>query len=270
MAHIEKCLVPNLAATTRLEINFLALNYEDGPGISNPGSEKLHIHNIARNTSRPSGFAENHNHIFHSFPAVSSFVLMNPDCIPLPGSVDGLLAAKTADAAIVEGRQWPFEHPKEYDAITMETPWASFAFALIDSNFYRAARGMDELYFLYCEDVDLSWRAWLMGYRILYEPKAQIMHFTDGYFARPDRISREQYYSTRNFLLLCRKFFGEASEKDARQMLRENISPELYRAVVQDYQNNLARHIDLSFEGKVHPNIRLYGLNQFAKHRNLQ
>lgn len=270
MSHIEKCLVPNLAATTALEINFLALNYEDGPGISSPGTEKLRIFNIDRDTSRVSGFAENHNYIFRSFPATSSFVLMNPDCIPLPGSVDGLLAAKAPDVAIVEGRQWPFEHPKEYDAQTMETPWASFAFALIDSDFYSEARGMDELYFLYCEDVDLSWRAWLMGYRILYEPRAQIMHFTDGYFARPDRISKEQYYSMRNFLLICRKFFGVKGEENAQRMLRENISPDLYHAVIQDYQNNLAPHIDLSFEGKSHPNIRLYGLNQFAKHRNLQ
>ena len=62
--------------------------------------------------------------------------LINPDCVPLPGSIDRLIERKTDKVAIVEGRQWPFEHPKKYDQKTLETPWASGAFELIDSDFY--------------------------------------------------------------------------------------------------------------------------------------
>ena len=74
---------------------------------------------------------------------------------------------------------------------------------------------MDELYFLYAEDVDLSWRAWLKGYRVLYEPAAQIIHFTNGRFERDDLISNEQYYGLRNFILISRKFFGKKGEESA-------------------------------------------------------
>ena len=35
---------------------------------------------------------------------------------------------------------------------------------------------LDERFFMYCEDVDLSWRAQLAGYRCVYAPKAVVYH----------------------------------------------------------------------------------------------
>lgn len=37
--------------------------------------------------------------------------------------------------------------------------------------------GFDELHFAYLEDLDLGYRARICGYRNLYEPKAQVLHF---------------------------------------------------------------------------------------------
>jgi GT2 family glycosyltransferase len=36
--------------------------------------------------------------------------------------------------------------------------------------------GFDEDFFMYCEDVDLNWRAQLAGYRCLYIPQAVVYH----------------------------------------------------------------------------------------------
>jgi GT2 family glycosyltransferase len=36
--------------------------------------------------------------------------------------------------------------------------------------------GFDEAYFAYCEDVDLSLRAWQAGYRVVHEPAAVVRH----------------------------------------------------------------------------------------------
>jgi GT2 family glycosyltransferase len=36
--------------------------------------------------------------------------------------------------------------------------------------------GFDERFFMYCEDVDLNWRAQLSGYRCLYVPEAVVYH----------------------------------------------------------------------------------------------
>jgi GT2 family glycosyltransferase len=36
--------------------------------------------------------------------------------------------------------------------------------------------GFDEPFFLYVEDTDLSWRAWLAGYQCLFTPASQVYH----------------------------------------------------------------------------------------------
>lgn len=41
---------------------------------------------------------------------------------------------------------------------------------------FQAINGFDEDFFLYVEDVDISLRTWLAGYRCVYTPRARILH----------------------------------------------------------------------------------------------
>ena len=41
---------------------------------------------------------------------------------------------------------------------------------------WEALGGFDEDFFMYCEDVDLNWRAQLAGYRCIYTPQAVVHH----------------------------------------------------------------------------------------------
>ncbi len=264
--HIMKCIIPNLAMTTKKNIFFLTMNYKKhGKRIASGKMHNITVVDIEKDENRPTGFAENHNILFEHFTKTSSFVLMNPDCIPLPQSIDCLLNRKTDEVAIVEGRQWPFEHPKEYDPLSLETPWASGAFALIDSCFYEKVNGMDPLYFLYNEDVDLSWRAWLNGYRVLYEPSAQIIHFTNGYFENKTILSTEKYFSLRNFILISRKFFGKEGEYKAIEMLRTSIEKNIFNLILNDYNNNIVNSIQEYYYGKYNKHIKILGINLFAE-----
>jgi GT2 family glycosyltransferase len=43
-------------------------------------------------------------------------------------------------------------------------------------NMWKALGGFDEDFFMYCEDVDLNWRAQLAGHRCLYTPRAVVHH----------------------------------------------------------------------------------------------
>lgn len=57
---------------------------------------------------------------------------------------------------------------------------------------WEALGGMDETFFLYVEDTDLSWRAWLAGYRCLYVPTPTVSHdyalrFGEGKFFLQER-----------------------------------------------------------------------------------
>jgi GT2 family glycosyltransferase len=80
--------------------------------------------------------------------------------------------------ALVEGVQFPEEHPKIYDPETLETPWISGACFLIPLEIWRAIGGFDENIFLYCEDVDLSWTCRRLGYKTKICPSALFYHDT--------------------------------------------------------------------------------------------
>jgi GT2 family glycosyltransferase len=58
--------------------------------------------------------------------------------------------------------------------------------------------GYDEEFFLYYEDVDLSWRARLLGYRAVLVPSARVVHL--GGASSRDNVSRASFHIARNSL----------------------------------------------------------------------
>lgn len=268
---IEQCIIKNIHKATSYDINFVCMNYEkNGYKIESGNRYGINVLNIIKKNEEPTGFAQNHNYLFSNCKKTEFFVLLNPDCIPLDNCIEKLIDTKRAigdKCAIVEGKQWPFEHPKEFNLLTHETPWASGAFELIDSRFYEQVHGMDELYFLYDEDVDLSWQAWLHGYSVIYEPTAQIIHFTSGNFSHIDKHSIESYYSLRNFILISKKFFGDKGEKNAICLLKDTIDKRLFEKIVDDYNSNIKNKISSEFVNKHHKNIKILGINSFAELR---
>jgi hypothetical protein len=65
--------------------------------------------------------------------------------------------------------------------------------------------GYDERFFAYCEDADLSMRAFLAGWKCLFVPGAVAYHRGSASFARvPEKVS---FYGQRNRYLLMYKYF---------------------------------------------------------------
>jgi len=110
------------------------------------------------------------------------FVLvLNQDCVLEPGALEALLLTAQADAPDVAGwelRQIPYEHPKAYDPVTLETAWMSGAAFLVRRAAFDAVNGFDARIFMYGEDVDLSWRLRAAGWRLTYRPKLAVVHDT--------------------------------------------------------------------------------------------
>ncbi|WP_082955253.1 glycosyltransferase family 2 protein [Tepidimonas fonticaldi] len=115
-------------------------------------------------------------------------LLLNQDAIPEPGVLEELWAVARADderVAAWEMRQLPYEHPKAYDPVTLDTPWVSGAAVLLRTQALRSVKGFEPRIFMYGEDVDLSWRLRCQGWRLRYVPRCTVVHHT---YAHPDEV----------------------------------------------------------------------------------
>jgi hypothetical protein len=141
-------------------------------------------------------------------------LIINPDIILSPDTLVQLFKPFNNDEStigIVEARQTPIEHPKEYDLKTGETSWASTACALIRQSLFKQLKGFDSgTFFLYCDDVDFSWRVRLAGYKVIFQPSAVVFH--DKLFSVENGIQvsdSERYYSAEAGLLMAYKWSND-------------------------------------------------------------
>jgi hypothetical protein len=149
-----------------------------------------------------------HNRLYREAGDADLILVLNPDTCPSPNLLLELLAAMTDSVGIVEARQLPLEHQKAYDTVTGDTSWASGACSLVRREVFEATGGYDdESFFLYCDDVDLSWRARLAGYRVIYQPSATCFHDKRlSAEAREQPSDTEVFHSGLAGLLLATKY----------------------------------------------------------------
>lgn len=170
--------------------------------VGNEGGQ-LELHVFGANL----GSAAGHNAL--ASRATSDLILiLNPDAIVGPETVTVLVGALADGVGIAEARQIPLEHPKDFEAYTGDTSWASTACALTTRAAFDTVGGFDaDTFFLYCDDVDYSWRLRLAGYRVIYEPAARVFH--DKRLSQsgdwPASVA-EVYYSAEAALFMAHKY----------------------------------------------------------------
>lgn len=163
-------------------------------------------------------------------------LIMNPDIIVPPTFFKEMLAPFSDPAVgMTEARQTPIEHHKAYDLQTMETGWASLACALVPTSLWNRLRGIDsDSFFMYCEDVDFSWRIRLLGYKIIYCPKAPVYHAkrisAHGHW-QPTRS--EVYYSAESGLMMAHKW---SRPKLKKQLLQRYLAgDDMHREIAEKF-----------------------------------
>ncbi len=172
------------------------------------------------------GFGKGHNVLMRrAFESGADFYLgVNPDGRLHPDCLAHLLRMAQTEAAdggpgsLLEAIQFPEEHPKWYDPRTFDTPWVSGACFLMPRAVFRATQGFDENMFLYCEDVDLSWRVRLAGFRTRICPPAIFLHDVSDRGHEPWRF-KEMLLAGR---YLARKWGNPAFRAHAEQLLLTN------------------------------------------------
>src|SRR4030066_519206 len=59
-------------------------------------------------------------------------------------------------------------------------PFVNGGAMLINRQVFLEAGGFDEDFFAYYEDVDLGWRLWILGYKVIFSPKSIVYHHHHG------------------------------------------------------------------------------------------
>ncbi len=156
------------------------------------------------------GFAEGYNRALKQLQGYDVFVLLNSDIEPAEGWLQPLLAqlAQNEDVAVVVPKilddkcrekfeyagaaggfidilGYPFCRGRilsevEYDKGQYDTPcdvmWGSGAAFCCRAEVFAALGGFAAEFFAHQEEIDLCWRVWLSGRRVVVEPRSKVYH----------------------------------------------------------------------------------------------
>lgn len=174
----------------------------------------------------PKGFSANHNAAF-GLCRTPYFCVCNPD-VRLPSDpfdallevlaggdvgVAGPLVRSPAGTLEDSARHFPtllqllrkallpprgLDYP--VDRGPLEVDWIAGMFMLFDCAVFRSVGGFDVRYFLYYEDVDICRALHAIGRRVIYEPRAEIVHDARRASRRDPRRARHHVASAIRFL----------------------------------------------------------------------
>jgi len=188
------------------------------------------------------GFARAAN-LGASLAASEWLVFLNPDLKLDSGWLENLVRAADSDSRIgaVASKMFLYHEPEKLNGVggmmnylgytwdrgmfesdhgqydePADVLFASAGAALFRRSSFLAAGGFDERFFMYHEDVDLCWRLWLLGFRVVTAPQAVAFHHFGG--------------STKeNRGLMWRELMGERN--NMRALLKNYQFPNLARAL---------------------------------------
>lgn len=137
--------------------------------------------------------------------AVAPKMLLYRDPIRLNG-VGGCMNALgyTWDRGMFEQDQGQYDEPSE-------VLFASAAAALFRRSTFLESGGFDERFFMYHEDVDLGWRLWLQGHRILTQPKSVVYHHFGGATVAAKGMNWREVVGERNNIRALIKNYGPSN-----------------------------------------------------------
>jgi hypothetical protein len=150
-------------------------------------------------------------------------LILNPDTYPSPQMTARMLAMfHDPSVGAVDARQIPLEHPKFFDALTGDTGWLSGSCLMVRNDVYRAIGGFDDRhFFLYCDDVDLSWRIRIHGLRTVHAASAVVFHdkrIELNGSVKPTEL--ESYYGALGRLALAYKYGRQDIARETMHYLR--------------------------------------------------
>lgn len=183
------------------------------------------------------GPSKGHNTLWKEAPVGTKLLIINPDTVFPPHLITRLsaFADKRSDFGIVEARQIPLEHPKDFDPETFQTSWSVTCCCLFNVEAFKSVEGFDEMFFMYCDDVDISWRIRARGYEVYYCIDTFIYH-SKRLTANGLEVPRaEEYYGLINSMLLRTKYDREKLNEPVLKWLKTCTDP-MHKSALREYR----------------------------------
>lgn len=110
-----------------------------------------------------------------------------------------------------DGHAFQLDFGRPLATATLPAPGAELPFAcggnmLVRRAAFQALGGFDERYFAYLEDVDLGWRLWAAGQRVLAAPQARVRHRSSATSARLGNYQRGFLFERNAFLTAFKNY----------------------------------------------------------------
>jgi GT2 family glycosyltransferase len=131
--------------------------------------------------------------------------LQRPDCFEYAGGSGGF----------IDRYGYPFARGRVFDDLETDRGqyndarcifWASGAALITRKSAYLAAGQLDADFFLHMEELDLCWRYWLLGWKVMVAPSGVVYHYS-GAALSADRFHK-MYYNHRNGLAMMIKNYS--------------------------------------------------------------
>lgn len=189
-------LVEQLLGFDEVEQILLTINVPEDLDLKK--SEKIEL----ISNESPKGFGANHNAAFTHCRA-EYFCVLNPDIEFTQNPFPDLLRSLQSDTSRIVApavlnpqgkiedsvRRFPsiwsllkrfagFADAYQFslDSAEFAPDWVAGMFMLFPAGFYKQLNGFDESYYMYCEDVDICQRSWVVGQGVLVNPQASVIH----------------------------------------------------------------------------------------------
>lgn len=195
-------------------------------------------------------------------------LIRNPDVFPAPRALEQMVRElEDLSIGIVEAKQLPIEHPKDYDPKSGDTSWAATAFAMFPRDIFDQVGGFDQAnFFLYCDDVDFSWRVRELGLRVVFLPSAVVFHDKRlGEEGEWQPSSAEKYYSAEASLFLTTKWGRPDLAAGYLKYFEESDEDHLKRAAKEYRRREEAGLLPAVRRGAT--DVAQFVGYQYAKHR---
>lgn len=153
------------------------------------------------------------------------------------------------------GFGYQFYHGFPLGATRMSEHEALFACGgamLVDREIFLAIGGFDEEYFAYYEDVDLGWRLWVLGYRVVITPAATIYHRHHGTSSRLQPYQLHKLFE-RNALMTVIKNYEEAN---LQRVLSASLLLMLQRVIAETIGSVVWEQFDFAGGGAQPPEVQ--------------